>query len=186
MIYSWTIIWSYVVGWLWRTTNWKPKASDHCEYTIYRLVFKLLDAIITFIHAYPLDKPNWYSYPLSHKFSAMCVHYTLNRSAIDLLSHEVFTDFSCSNGLDGDVIRKFLLMVNRACQQHPHHATLDWDSWKTLGKSKMLSFRLGHVNEYPTIHYFGNPKRTQSMIAYMILTEHSWKFSWNNALWECC
>ena len=36
--------------------------------------------------------------------------------------------------------------------------------------------RIGHVNEYPTMHYFGNPKRTQSMIAYMILSEYLWKF----------
>ena len=30
-----------------------------------------------------------------------------------------------------------------------------------------------HVNEYPTIHYFRNPRHTQSMIAYKILTEYS-------------
>ena len=35
---------------------------------------------------------------------------------------------------------------------------------------------VGHVNEYPTMHYFGNPRHTQSMIAYMILTEYFWKF----------
>ena len=35
---------------------------------------------------------------------------------------------------------------------------------------------IGHVNEYPTMHYFGNPGHTQSMIAYMILTEYFWKF----------
>ena len=29
-----------------------------------------------------------------------------------------------------------------------------------------------HVNEYPTIHYFGNPGHTQSMIAHMISTEY--------------
>ena len=28
----------------------------------------------------------------------------------------------------------------------------------------------GHVDEYPTMHYLGNPRYTQSMIAYMILT----------------
>ena len=33
------------------------------------------------------------------------------------------------------------------------------------------SHRIGHVNENPTMHYFGNPGRAQSMIAYMILTE---------------
>ena len=31
---------------------------------------------------------------------------------------------------------------------------------------------IGHVNEYPTMHYFRNPGHTQSMIAYMILTEY--------------
>ena len=36
--------------------------------------------------------------------------------------------------------------------------------------------QLGHVNEYPAMHYFGNPKHTQLMIAYMILTEYFWKF----------
>ena len=35
---------------------------------------------------------------------------------------------------------------------------------------------VGHVNDYPTMHYFGNPRRTQSMIAYVILTEYFWKF----------
>ena len=35
---------------------------------------------------------------------------------------------------------------------------------------------IGQVNEYPTMHYFGNLRHTQSMIAYMILTEHYWKF----------
>ena len=30
---------------------------------------------------------------------------------------------------------------------------------------------MGHVNEYPTMLYFGNLRNTQSMIAYMILTE---------------
>ena len=28
---------------------------------------------------------------------------------------------------------------------------------------------IGHVNGYPTMHYLGNPRHTQSMIAYMIL-----------------
>ena len=45
---------------------------------------------------------------------------------------------------------------------------------------------IGHVNEYPTTHYFGNPRHTQSMVAYMILTEYVWKFQWKIVLWECC
>ena len=32
---------------------------------------------------------------------------------------------------------------------------------------------IGHGNEYPTMHYFGNPGHTQSMIAYKILTKYS-------------
>ena len=34
----------------------------------------------------------------------------------------------------------------------------------------------GHVNEYPTMHNFGNPRHPLSMRAYMILTEYFWKF----------
>ena len=33
---------------------------------------------------------------------------------------------------------------------------------------------IDHDNEYPTMHYFGNPRHIQSMIAYMILTEYFW------------
>ena len=29
--------------------------------------------------------------------------------------------------------------------------------------------QIGHVNEYPTMHYFRNPRHRQSLIAYMIL-----------------
>ena len=50
-------------------------------------------------------------------------------------------------------------------------------SWSTL---------IGRVNDYPTMHYFGIPTHTQSMIAYKILTEYCWKFQWEIALWECC
>ena len=48
------------------------------------------------------------------------------------------------------------------------------------------SISIGRVNEYPTIHYFGNPRHTQSMVAYMILTEYFWKFQRKIAFWECC
>ena len=34
---------------------------------------------------------------------------------------------------------------------------------------------MGHVNEYPTMHYFGNARHTQSMIAFMILTGYFWE-----------
>ena len=30
---------------------------------------------------------------------------------------------------------------------------------------------MGHLNDYPTMHYFGIPRNTQPMIAYKILTE---------------
>ena len=42
----------------------------------------------------------------------------------------------------------------------------------------------GHVYEYPTMHYFGIPRHTQSLIAYRLLTEYFWKFQYKNALWE--
>ena len=28
--------------------------------------------------------------------------------------------------------------------------------------------RIGHINEYPTMHYSGNPRHAQSMIVYII------------------
>ena len=40
----------------------------------------------------------------------------------------------------------------------------------------MIVMIIGLVNEYPTMHYFGNPRHTQSMIAYVILTGYLWKF----------
>ena len=41
-----------------------------------------------------------------------------------------------------------------------------------IKKRKYSSFQVAvvNVNEYHTIHTFGNPRHTQSMIAYMILT----------------
>ena len=42
-----------------------------------------------------------------------------------------------------------------------------------------------HVNEYPTMHFFGIPRHAQSTIA-KILTDYSSKFKRKNALWECC
>ena len=35
---------------------------------------------------------------------------------------------------------------------------------------------IGHVFEYPTMYYSGNPRHIQTMIAYKILTECFWKF----------
>ena len=52
--------------------------------------------------------------------------------------------------------------------------TLFDDITKEL-KQKKLSDKfcnqIGHVKEYSTMQYFGNPRHTQSMMAYMILTE---------------
>ena len=39
--------------------------------------------------------------------------------------------------------------------------------------------QIGRVNEYPTMHYFGNSIHTRFMIAYMILTEYFWNSSEN-------
>ena len=41
-----------------------------------------------------------------------------------------------------------------------------------------LTLTIGHVNDYPTMHDFGNPGHIQSMIAYTILTEYFLKFQW--------
>ena len=35
-----------------------------------------------------------------------------------------------------------------------------------------LQASTGHVNEYPTMHFFGNPRRTRSIMVNMILTEY--------------
>ena len=45
---------------------------------------------------------------------------------------------------------------------------------------------IGHVNDYPLMHYFGIPGYTQSIIAYKILNEYFWNFQLKIALWECC
>ena len=39
-----------------------------------------------------------------------------------------------------------------------------------------VELAIGHVNEYPTMHYYGIPIQTQSMIAYKTLTEYFWKY----------
>ena len=56
---------------------------------------------------------------------------------------------------------------------------------RILCDKKWKKKRIGHVNEYPTMHHFGISRYTQSMVAYTILTEYFWKFQWNIALWEC-
>ena len=51
---------------------------------------------------------------------------------------------------------------------------------------KITNNMIGRVNEYTTMHYFINPGRALSMIAYMILTEYFWKVQRKIELWECC
>ena len=43
---------------------------------------------------------------------------------------------------------------------------------------------IGYVNKDPIMHHFGDPRHTQSMIVYIILTENFWKFQSKVALWE--
>ena len=61
--------------------------------------------------------------------------------------------------------------------------SLRMNTWSIRG-SLLWGFciTIGHVNEYPTMHYFGLPRQTQSMIAYGILTEYFWKFQWRIAI----
>ena len=42
----------------------------------------------------------------------------------------------------------------------------------------ILSYQIRHVIEYPTMYYFGDPRHTQSLTAFMIFTEYSWEFQW--------
>ena len=41
-----------------------------------------------------------------------------------------------------------------------------------------LALSIGDVNAFPTMHYFENPRHTQTIIAYMTLTEYFWRFQW--------
>ena len=66
------------------------------------------------------------------------------------------------------------ILIDRTPHDTKHTHVDGWFSW------------IRRVNEYPTMHYFGIPRNTQSMIAYKILTECFWKFQWKIALWECC
>ena len=59
-----------------------------------------------------------------------------------------------------------------------NHANLKWFQCDNCMST-------GHINEYPTMHYFGVPRHTQSTIAYKILTEYFWEFQLIIALWEC-
>ena len=85
------------------------------------------------------------------------------------------------------IILRFMRSISK--RRQPHF----YDNCKTMlflvssGYLRQLASSLiGPVNECPTMHYFGNPRHTQSMIAYVILTEYFWKFQGKVALWECC
>ena len=65
------------------------------------------------------------------------------------------------------------------------------ESWyipraQAISKCKNQCWKTVHVNEYHTMHYFWNLRCTQSITAYMILTEYFEIFQWKIALWECC
>ena len=57
-----------------------------------------------------------------------------------------------------------------------HHTHNKIPHSQKIELAKSLAIIIEHVNEYPTIHYFGNPRHTLSMIAYILLTECFWKF----------
>ena len=44
-----------------------------------------------------------------------------------------------------------------------------------LSITRFCKVRIGHVTEYPTMHYFRVSRQTQSMRAYTILTGNIWK-----------
>ena len=41
------------------------------------------------------------------------------------------------------------------------------------------------VKEYPVMNYFGIPRHTWLIKAYMMMTEYFWEFLLEIALWEC-
>ena len=100
--------------------------------------------------------PGGRSQLLLNKLSALtafcAVLTTLRRSAVVLL----FLDFWSTK------------VINVICDQSENHV--------------INPMTVGHVNEYPTMHYFGNPQHTHSMIEFMILTKYFWKFQWKVAL----
>ena len=65
-------------------------------------------------------------------------------------------------------------------------ATIQWLRFEILNAILVDLTIMGHVKEYPKMHHLGIPIHTQSMTAYMILTELFWEFHSKVALWECC
>ena len=60
--------------------------------------------------------------------------------------------------------------VQAGCQSRETMSKLRWGVF--------CSNLIGHVNEYPIMHYLGIPSHTQSMIAFKILAGSFWKFRW--------
>ena len=50
----------------------------------------------------------------------------------------------------------------------------------------LSQLKIRYFNEYPTMHYFGNPRHSESMKAYVIWAEYFWEFQSKTAFWECC
>ena len=70
-------------------------------------------------------------------------------------------------------IQEFISITDTALQSSSWHRKVRYQ----LAASGIW---IGNVNEYPTMHCFGNPRHGQSMISYIILT--FWKFQWKIAL----
>ena len=72
-----------------------------------------------------------------------------------------------------------LLVVVCTLSHLPSAHCRDWDFLSDNDQFRLVQLYtmyslIGHVNKYPTMHYFGNPGHTQSMIAYiMIFTNYS-------------
>ena len=72
-----------------------------------------------------------------------------------------------------------LLVVVCTLSHLPSAHCRDWDFLSDNDQFRLVQLYtmyplIGYVNKYPTMHYFGNPGHTQSMIAYiMIFTNYS-------------
>ena len=75
-------------------------------------------------------------------------------------------------------------MPCHACFMTIHVCTLNWlceviikkIKYSTRKGSHFVVDAIGHVNEYPTMHCFGNPRHIESIITFTILMEYFWKF----------
>ena len=76
-----------------------------------------------------------------------------------------------------NILFHFLLLLViqsaiRYCVGHVGNYTKDY----SLCKFSLRINSIGHVIEYPTMHYFGIRRYARSTIAYKILTEYFWRF----------